>query len=97
MRIRNQTRDFVFLIRHYLFVEKMRKPCIGQRKLCRYPLLRRLGSHPGQHIAAAHWRGLRQQFTQVGECVSRVADGVGKGHAFALAYLNRAASGEEIV
>ena len=80
VRVHNQPRHFVGLVRHYLLIAKVLERQVGQRALRRHALFRARGRHAGQHIAAAQGRGLGQQLAQAAKCVAPAADGVGKDH-----------------
>ena len=74
MRINDETRDFIALVRHHRFVEKHNQRQIGQYELRGDTFLAGLGGKSRQLIAAAQRRRLGKQRLQIGECVPPLSD-----------------------
>jgi len=73
MRIENEPRHLVPLVRHHGLVEKARQRQIGQRHACRDALLPAFRREPGEPVARAPRRGTREKHPQIVKDVMRAA------------------------
>ena len=81
VRVDDQPRHFVGLVRNDRFIEKLPQRHVGERHLRGHALFVVLGGDAGQRIAAPRGRGLRQQLFQAVEAVRLFSNGRAKvGH-----------------
>jgi len=71
----DEARDLVGLVGNDGLREHARERHVGERVLCRHPLFARCCRDPGELIAAARRRRLRQQRLEVAENVAAARDG----------------------
>ena len=77
VRIDNEPRDFVALVRHNRFVEKALQRRISQRYLRGNTLFLTVRGKTGELVAGASGRGFRQQCFQVGKAIALRTDRTG--------------------
>jgi hypothetical protein len=74
MRVDDQTRDFVGLVRNDVLLQKSGQRHIGERILRGDPFLAALRRNAGKLIAAAQRRGLAEQRLEIAEHVTALSD-----------------------